>query len=497
MNRTIPRLLAAVLIAALLTGSVCAVGVNTVPRHTTATDLSAQAESYYAGAFSFQNLCSTPGKYTALSDSAMNSSLFGALHELMSSTLTTTYSYQSLPQYWYSSDTNGGKGTLMFYSDVFRPRGSSLTREHVWPKSHGTFYESGAGSDLHHLRPEDYDINTTRSNFTFGNVRREPLPCRTASLEGRDVLWYDADYFEQGCKGLVEVADDVKGDVARILLYVYVTYEQPNLCTRTAPSGDGNEYSDGRKVIESLETLLDWCRSDPVDTWEMRRNDIVQELQGNRNVFIDYPEFAWLLFDRSLPDMPTPSGYARLNQGSGFLDVPNRVWYRDGVDFAVEEKLMNGVGHRRFAPGQVLTRAQLATVLYRQAGSPSLGGAQNHFTDVKTGKWYTDAVIWANRQGVMLGYPDGSFRPDTPITREQLVTVLYRYCGGKPAPVRVLNPFPDRDEVSKYAREAMRWAVAQGLISGIKQPAGPALLSPKSGTTRAQFCVIMQRLLDR
>lgn len=493
MARTGRRIIAALLICALLTGSVCAVGTNTQQRHAAAS-LSDKARDYYTGSFAFKLMCSLPGKDTT-PDNAMGTALYGTLDKLMSSTLTTRYAYADLPKYWYSSDTNGGNGTMLFYSDVFLPRGGSLTREHVWPKSHGTFYEEGAGSDLHHLRPEDYYVNQARSNYTFGNVRSRCSSWETKTYKDRVVLWYNADYSTGGSKGLVEVADNVKGDVARILLYVYVTYEQPNLSTNTSPLGQGDERSDGRKVIENLNTLLDWCRRDPVDAWEMRRNDIVQELQGNRNVFIDYPELAWLLFDQPLPNMTTPSGYAKRNQGSSFLDVPKSIWYRSGLDFSISKKLMDGVGHRRFAPEQTLTRAQLATVLYRQAGSPSTGTAKNPFFDVKSGTWYTRAVIWANQKGVMLGYPDGSFRPDDPITREQLVTVLYRYTGAKPGPARALLSFPDRDKVSGYALDAMRWAVNTGLISGIKTAQGD-MLSPKSGTTRAQFCVILERWLD-
>ena len=494
MIRNGRRIIALLLITAMLTGSVSAIGINKEQRHTASSDLSDSALAYYSDNHAFKLLCSLPGKDTS-PDKAMQTELYRTLHKLMSSTLTTEYEYANLPKYWYSSDTNGGNGTMLFYSDVFLPKGGYLTREHVWAKTHGTFYEEGAGSDLHHLRPENYDVNEARSNLTFGNARSKSNSCSTASYNGKDVLWYDEEYSAGGSKGLVEVADNVKGDVARILLYVYVTYEQPNLSTNTSAVGQGNERSDGRKVIENLDTLLDWCRRDPVDTWEMRRNDIVQELQGNRNVFIDYPEFAWLLFDRSLPNMATPSGYAKKNQGSRFLDVPKSIWYRSGLDFALGKKLMDGIGHRRFGPEQTLTRAQLATVLYRQAGSPSTGSAGNPFSDVKSGAWYTKAVVWANQKGVMLGYPDGSFRPDDPITREQLVTVLYRYTGAKPGPASALLSFPDRNSVSKYALDAMRWAVNIGLINGIKTAQGD-MLSPGSGTTRAQFCVILQRWLE-
>ncbi|MBQ5865088.1 MAG: endonuclease, partial [Oscillospiraceae bacterium] len=119
-------------------------------------------------------------------------------------------------------------------------------------------------------------------------------------------------YTEDGKSiGLVEVNDNIKGDVARILLYVYVRWGERNLFEQepnpVKPSGD--EKSDGKKVIKDLETLLEWCEMDPVDSWEMSRNDSVQGVQGNRNVFIDYPEFAWLLFHQEIPaNMSTPSG---------------------------------------------------------------------------------------------------------------------------------------------------------------------------------------------
>ncbi|MBE6534744.1 MAG: hypothetical protein E7678_07265 [Ruminococcaceae bacterium] len=101
--------------------------------------------------------------------------------------------------------------------------------------------------------------------------------------------------------GYFEPLDNVKGDVARICLYVYVRY--------------GSEYSKCNNitnVFESVDVLLEWCEMDPVDTWEMSRNDVVESVQGNRNVFIDYPEYAWLLFGEDVPNsMETPSGEAK------------------------------------------------------------------------------------------------------------------------------------------------------------------------------------------
>lgn len=294
---------------------------NTGVRHEVCTALSAQAEAYYTGDYTWETLSVLPGTRTDSSAEAAGSDLFKALHGLMRSTLTTTVTYSSLAGYWrYTDAAQGTSDAVLFYSDAVS---SSYNREHVWPKSQGNFYQDGAGSDLHHLRPTNSSVNSTRSHYTMGNVRGVLDSYDTYSYGGKTVLYYDSSYSLNDDLGIVEVNDEIKGDVARILLYVYAAYgeetgENLNLCVKMPTSGAGNNANQGNKVIESLDTLLDWCELDPVDTWEMSRNDCVQNVQGNRNVFIDYPELAWMLFERELPDMQTPSGYAHEHQAGDF-----------------------------------------------------------------------------------------------------------------------------------------------------------------------------------
>ena len=320
-NRILAALLALVLVLSSLGSlSVLAASKNDAVRHQTCTALSAQAQRYYTGSYSFETLSGLSGKKTDSSVEGYGSDLYLALQKLMKTTLTNTVGYSSLTSYWATTDSAKGlRDAVLFYSD---DDGSSTkyNREHVWPKSRGNFYQSGAGSDLHHLRPTDSGVNSARLHYTMGNVRQEldEKDISTYSRNGKTVLWYASlkdSYTENDCGGLVEINDNIKGDVARIYLYVYVTYgtasgDNLNLFTKTAPSGSGNQANDGKKVIESLDTLLQWCEMDPVDEWEMRRNDLCQDVQGNRNVFIDYPEFGWTLFGRDIPDMDTPSGYA-------------------------------------------------------------------------------------------------------------------------------------------------------------------------------------------
>lgn len=248
--------------------------------------LSNQAIAYYTGEYSYDSL-----------DDMKGTELYDSLHKLMKDTMTDSVSYKNLTGYWAYTDAEGGDaGITLFYSDQDASKVSTtLNREHVWPKSHGSFYEIGAGCDIHHLRPADSVINSTRGNDTMGTV---------ADRDDHKVLFSTGSLAGYGNGGTFEPLDNVKGDVARIYLYVYTRWQQPNLFVKdsSAPMDSDDTANDGLPVIESLATLLEWCYEDPVDTWEMQRNDLCQDIQGNRNVFIDYPELAWLLFGLDVPD---------------------------------------------------------------------------------------------------------------------------------------------------------------------------------------------------
>lgn len=297
------------------TAAIAATGTetaNTGIRHETCTSLSSQAQAYYTDTYTWDNLLQLEGGTASCLDT--DNPLFSTLHTLMTSTMTKKVTYTNLKQKYPLTDTaNGYSGYILFYSDVSSETISNnkIAREHVWPKSHATFYEKNGGCDLHHLRPTNQYVNASRSNDIYGNVRANYSGYTVYPTNSSTPSLFKAD-------GYVEVNDNIKGDVARILLYVWCRWEQPNLFedisnptydTADTPSKNSN---DGGRVIESLETLLQWCKEDPVDTWEMSRNDATERIQGNRNVFIDYPELAWLVFGQTIPtDMDTPSQYAK------------------------------------------------------------------------------------------------------------------------------------------------------------------------------------------
>ncbi len=252
-----------------------------------ATFLSTNAEDFYANT-SYESLAALDG--SAILAEVHTSDLYQALNSLMTKAHTKTTSYDQTKDLFQYTDcqANGLNSAAIscFYSgNAIGPQwdGQSWNREHVWPNSKG-----GDGvneDDIMMLRPTASTINSGRNNTAYG--------------------------VSEGYYNPYIGAYDVRGDVARIVLYTYVrwgTEEQPVLDNMWGSGG----------VIESKDVLLDWMEVDPVDTWEMGRNDSVQSITGTRNVFVDYPELAFILFDEDVPvGYDTPSN----NGGAVYCDV--------------------------------------------------------------------------------------------------------------------------------------------------------------------------------
>ena len=175
---------------------------------------------------------------------------------------------------------------------------------------------------------------------------------------------------------------------------------------------------------------------------------------------------------------------------SQFADLTAGSWYYGGVRYALENGLMTGTSARTFAPDRPVTRAMLVTILWRLAGEPY--GRVSPFEDVLPGSWYAQAVSWAYDKGIVTGVTATSFQPGAPVTREQLCAILCRYAaltGKNTAASTSLDAFTDRAQVSAYAEASVRWALQAGLLTGV----GGGRLAPRSGATRAQLAVLLQR----
>ena len=175
-----------------------------------------------------------------------------------------------------------------------------------------------------------------------------------------------------------------------------------------------------------------------------------------------------------------------------FSDVNTGDWFVQYVQYAHDKGLMNGVGNYRFAPNENLTRAQIAQILYAQAGSPEVSG-EMAFKDVTADKWYYKAVLWASQNGITGGYEDGTFRPNSNITREQLARMLYAHAG-TPAVSGDLSGFADGNQVSGWAKDAVIWATSNHIINGVKIN-NVLHISPKGNATRAEAATMMNHYL--
>ena len=179
---------------------------------------------------------------------------------------------------------------------------------------------------------------------------------------------------------------------------------------------------------------------------------------------------------------------------SSFSDVPKGAWYAPYVQYAYENGLMNGTGNGEFSPEATTTRAMVVTILYRISGSPDTDVYQ--FGDVPQGKWYSDAISWAANNSIVNGTGNGNFSPNNPVTREQLVTMLYRYAQyltfDTVSYYDCYEDFTDAGSISSWALTACNWAVSEAIVNGVKDD----VLAPKGSAIRAQVATIMQRFID-
>ncbi len=178
-----------------------------------------------------------------------------------------------------------------------------------------------------------------------------------------------------------------------------------------------------------------------------------------------------------------------------FIDVEKSKWYGAAVEYVVEKGIMNGTGDTSFAPGFDTTRAMVVTMLKRLSKEDDVDFT-NDFSDVKSDDWHGEAINWAVKSEIVNGIGNGEFKPNDKLSREQLVTILYRYAKYKKYNLSSdadLTMYYDLSEMSEYAIEPMQWAVANGIIKGSTATS----LSPKRGATRAEMATIFMRFMEK
>lgn len=180
-----------------------------------------------------------------------------------------------------------------------------------------------------------------------------------------------------------------------------------------------------------------------------------------------------------------------------YQDADTGRWYHEALDFVITNGLFKGLSAKEFGPDQGMTRAMFATVLYRfeskYFGAPAKG--ENQFTDVPDGVWYADGVAWAAKAGVVNGVGNGLFLPDGLVTREQMAAMLWRYAAYKGLAEDAASPaltFADKGDIGGYAQEPVTWAVANGILTG----RSAAQFAPKANASRAEVAAVILRYYE-
>ena len=246
---------------------------------------------------------------------------------------------------------------------------------------------------------------------------------------------------------------------------------------------DGYDGSCAGGPIESVhDNWFEILRTERLDSRE-EAEALLAQLQSGATYTVTLDQSSEIQLADNLTDTFQPAA------GGTFTDVPATHWAAGAVAFVSSQGLLQGTGASTFAPGQPMTRAMLVTALWREAGSPVVNYAMD-FDDVDEDQWYTEAVRWAASEGIVTGTGKG-FSPDAALTRESLAAILFRYAGGQ-ADADQLGSYADGAGVSAWAREAMNWAVAQGLITG----KSGGRLDPGGTASRAEVSAILMRYVQ-
>ena len=314
-------------------------------REVTCTSLSNDAVAFYRleDSYAYEDMCLNAG--TTVQSNVPQSALYRELQSMMKSEhskITTYNGTKDMYQYTDCVTSNTSKVSVFYLGELRNStwNGSTYNREHTWPKSKGVVEDSTVNdtADIMTLRATDNTENSRRGNKAYG----EGSSCYDPNKNGQKV----------------------RGDCARMILYTYVRW------------GNAKHMWGTSGVMESKDILLKWMEEDPVDTWEMGRNDAVQSITGTRNVFVDYPEYAWLLFGEKVPtNMVTPSGKA--SGGTATPDLPDTPVTPDVPD----------------TPTTPTTPAEIVKAAYALASGAMLPGTHTLTGEIIAVDSYTNPTI--------------------------------------------------------------------------------------------------------
>lgn len=371
------------------------------------------------------------------------------------------------------------KGTSYFYDDNGEKQYSDTTTY---------LYDSAGRLSGKDISYNYWDVEIRYTRDSEGNITSEVID----NVESLITYTYEYDTHNQIVKkeGCLEWSDTSKDPIIDSVETRKNEYDsngnlvkQEFYYTKNGETNAGNwytyEYDDNNRLIERV------LNSSYGDTASSRTTEqFTYDANGNEAYYYDDDSYY------------TVYQYQKTNKlavSTVFKDISANAWYTNAVQYVYDNGIMKGMSDDTFAPSTSMTRAMVAQIMYAQAGSPAVSGDMP-FTDVPAGKWYYDAVLWATQNSVVAGMGDGTFAPNSNITRQEYAAILYRY-EKSPAVSGSLN-FPDADTVSSWAKDAVLWANQNGIISGTANN-GVTLLDPKGTATRAQSAMILMNYLEK
>jgi len=322
-------------------------------------------------------------------------------------------------------------------------------------------------------------------SVTTVNIERLISEGESLTVEGEDgaKLVFDT----ESLKGISEQAG---GSVKVKITDVSDEYQQIHpdklVFSLTVNSGDKVITDFGGSVTVSLPyELNEGEAADNVTVWHLKESGVLVAIPCTYDLATKLVSFTVSHFSLYMVGVTSP-------WENPFADVSESDWFYDAVRFVYENGLMVGTGDTAFSPQANTSRGMIVTILYRLERTPAAGA--NTFSDVAAGKYYTDAVAWAAENEIVNGYGDEKFGPEDAITREQMAVILMNYAEFKDYDVSMstdLSKYTDEGSISSWAKDAMSWANAAGLIQG-----DSAKLTPAGYAERCQIAAILQRFIE-